>query len=204
MGIFIQPPDKNLPSLSSIQHPALKSALCEIAPNKIYFGYGHVYCEPFVRTIIDLEKATPTSEKTVVVLLAGGALKQIQDILNPIKDALKDHGQFFRQIDYEFVWCKNDVINFNEKNPNSPPKQPNDGMRQILSIKGGQEKGNHLTVCILQSLPHGDMLLLERLSQPLFLATGDQTLSEAISCDKCWVYDYIQHKFPLLYLVYNT
>jgi hypothetical protein len=137
----------------------------------LYFGYGHKITSQkhFIRSIAHLEK---NGSKNVDMILILDQPEEISSIFDySMLKELSEQG-------------------FGAISIMSDSEEPK-------SIIIDSAKAKTLKLITRKFVVHSDFLTCLKMSQPLVMITGDQSLSEAISCKKQFIYECYVHKIAL-------
>lgn len=168
VGIFIddalEPPCDRPTLLRELQDDTLRGLLEGRDEAALYSGYAHSAHEYFLDAIAALEEG---HERPVDVVMpnAREAQRSLDEFfLPPLLDRLKGAG--FGQVE---------VVG------NAHQDGPDHGLAQVSKRFG---EGKRLRLITRYPLPHADMRVLLRASEPATMVSGDQSFSEAVSARK--------------------
>ena len=138
--------------------------------DKLYFGYGHKYQKSFIELILAITNSKKDRYENITIIIVSEK--------NPFLDLIErkfDSPDSFYEINYKYYEDLSSQI--------SEYENPRTYYKPRINIIG------------LKKLNHDDFNTLQKMSEPLIMSTGDQSLIEGISLiDKVWVYDLLSHK----------
>lgn len=137
----------------------------------VYIGYA---CRPetSIAFVQSLSELNAQEKKDLVFILPSGKSEEILSLLHA-----------------HYPLCAQTVSLF---------KNGSEGCREVRVLHPNSHETRHIQV-ITGSFPFQDLKRILMASEKETLATGDQSMSEMISADKCAFYECRNHKIPFMY-----
>jgi hypothetical protein len=157
--------------LRSLIKPENVSFIDYANSTKLFFGYGHKITSHrhFIKLVTHFEKK---DNKNVDIILILDESENLKTIFNP---------PFIKEL-FDQGIGKVTILT---------------SLQKIDEIVVDKSRPKQLRIICKKFVTHSDFLTMMKMSQPLVMVTGDQSLSEAISCTKRFVYECLVHKINL-------